>query len=243
MTDVENMVTNIRTMSSEMETSPNDERKVYKSKYIFIFLVSITLLIAITLACLMSSLDDYWSFYDPFLHVFSDLHKFGVIFTGCAISIVAMIGFIVSYTSRQSHFIWYGLALILMIILDMKVLVHGLITTNMAENYVNATMYNALESYVNSSNSWDETQKSLQCCGIRNKNDWFTVPFNDIPSTCCPHYIRICNETQSFVDPCLPKLLELSQLGMIMIYCIISILVCLKILSIVVMTSIYYKLR
>lgn len=55
---------------------------------------------------LMISLEGYWEYYEPFLNVYSTIHSFNVIFAGGSVIIATVLGFIISYTARQSHFIW-----------------------------------------------------------------------------------------------------------------------------------------
>lgn len=83
------------------------------------------------------------------------------------------------------------------------------LTTLDREMYASIPNYNTNHEYAK---AWDDTQTFLQCCGVKNYNDWN----GNVPDSCCretyPGQRLDCksspNPTTMYVDGCLSKLTD-----------------------------------
>ncbi|KAJ0179540.1 hypothetical protein K1T71_005252 [Dendrolimus kikuchii] len=112
------------------------------------------------------------------------------------------------------------------------------------EMYASIPYYNTRHEYTK---SWDDTQSFLQCCGVKNYNDWN----NNIPDSCCreiyPGKRLDCksspNPTTMYVDGCLSKVTDFLREDAIYVGAAAIIVACIMLLALILSCGLFVKIE
>jgi len=127
-----------------------------------------------------------------------------IIVIGSIVFVISFFGCAGAINNNYCMVVTYGVLLVILLLVEVAGIITGFVLKNKIQSTLNTGMLEYLQGYDPNNNktiateTWDDMQKALQCCGTTGYQTWGSnVPMNQsnsVPDSCCMNITAGCGQ-------------------------------------------------